>query len=500
MITGKGMFIWQIPRCGQAQQIADLAQVCGFTHVLVKIADGTGVYHGLYNDPADYTTPLINALRANGIEPVGWHYVYGARPGQEAERALERIARYGFAHYVIDAEQDYKHRPGQAREFMHILDSGAPGVAFGLSSYRFPSLHPELPWAEFRARCDFDMPQVYWQSAHNPGAQLRRCVAEYNQFERRLPLIPTGATYREHGWQPTTAEVIEFMQTAEELGLPGFNFWEWYDLFAVMPAEMRDAISGWENPDPPAPSDRVVVAVDRLNIRSAPVVSTDTLIGSTQRGAIWDVTERVADAQGRTWVQSGPTAHLAEWLTTPLYPVPPVDEPIFASPVGTDAERASGEIWPGDWFSALSYGQWHRGSYHTGDDLNNNKPWNADAGAPVHAMGDGVVTFAGPLPGTTWGNVVVIRHDVAPGKAYYSRYAHMARIDVSAGEAVIRGQVIGTIGAMPGDEVGHHLHFDISCTDILYINPGHWPGADKAALTANYVDPRLFLQAFREGR
>ena len=108
------------------------------------------------------------------------------------------------------------------------------------------------------------------------------------------------------------------MTTVGELGLPGFNFWEWYDLFFVMPTAMRDAISGWESPDPPAPSDRVVVAVDTLNLRNAPVISTQTLIGQTRRGHIWQVTGRVQDAQGRTWVQSGPTAHLAEWLTRPL--------------------------------------------------------------------------------------------------------------------------------------------------------------------------------------
>jgi len=204
----------------------------------------------------------------------------------------------------------------------------------------------------------------------------------------------------------------------------------------------------------------------------------------------------VADAQGRTWVQSGPTAHLAEWLTTPLYPTPPAaDDAVFASPVGTEAERASGEIWPGDWFSALSYGQWHNGSYHTGDDLNKNKPsWNSDRGADVHAIGDGVVTFASLLPGT-WGNVVVVRHEIAPGKIYCSRYAHLADIQVITAEVVTKGQVIGTIGAMPGDEVGHHLHFDVSRTNILATDPGHWPGADKAALTANYVDPCLFLRA-----
>lgn len=505
MLSGKGMFVWQIPRCGQAQQIADLAALAGFNYVLIKVADGTGAYHGEYDNPTDYVTPLVEALRANQVQPVGWHYVYGANPAGEAAIALQRIRQYSLRDYVLDAEKEYKGRNSQAAQFMAALRDGAPEVSFGLSSYRFPTLHPELPWAEFRAECDYDAPQVYWQSAHNPGAQLRRCVTEFGRFKRQLPLIPTGAAYREHGWEPTAAEVIEFIQTARELGLGGINYWELYDALYVLPAAVWEAITGSEQPEPPeppAPVDRVAVNVDMLNLRNAPVVSAGTVIGYAPRESAWTVTGRVRDDQGRTWVQSGPTAHLAEWLTRPIVnpPSAPTHPDGFELPVGTDAERASNVIWPGDWFDALPYLYKNAGSYHTGADLNLNKPtWNSDAGAPVHAISAGQVIFVGVLP-DTWGTVIVIRHaPLSDGTPVYSRCAHLASVAVSAGDQVSKGQQVGTIGTMPGYPGRDHLHFDISCTDILADDPGHWPGADRASVIANYVDPKLFLQAHREG-
>ena len=98
-----------------------------------------------------------------------------------------------------------------------------------LSSYRYPSLHP-LPWNEFLAKCDYNMPQVYWLKAHNPGDQLTKTLREFEspRIKYRPPIIPTGAAFREHGWEPTLDEIQEFLDTARDLKLKAANFWEWY--------------------------------------------------------------------------------------------------------------------------------------------------------------------------------------------------------------------------------------------------------------------------------
>jgi hypothetical protein len=46
MLKGKGMFIWQVQRCGggNAQQIVAHARAAGITHVQVKVADGPQIF------------------------------------------------------------------------------------------------------------------------------------------------------------------------------------------------------------------------------------------------------------------------------------------------------------------------------------------------------------------------------------------------------------------------------------------------------------------------
>lgn len=170
----------------------------------------------------------------------------------------------------------------------------------------------------------------------------------------------------------------------------------------------------------------------------------------------------------------------------------PEPEPTFAAPIGTESERAENKIWPGEWTDANPYGNYYRlrdtWAYHTGADLNLNKPtWDLDRSAPVYSVGAGIVTYAGRF-NNAWGNLVIIRHD-----GFYTRSAHLGRIDVSVGQTVVTGQQIGIIG---GADVGlpYHLHFDISTTDKLALSPGDWPGSDRARLLRDYVDPKAFLQ------
>lgn len=78
----------------------------------------------------------------------------------------------------------------------------------------------------------------------------------------------------------------------------------------------------------------------------------------------------------------------------------------------------------------------------------------SECGTPVVATAKGTVMFADWAPGA--GNNVKLRHDART----MSRYAHLSRIDVSAGEKVVAGQQIGLSGAT-GRSTGPHLHFEI---------------------------------------
>ncbi len=85
---------------------------------------------------------------------------------------------------------------------------------------------------------------------------------------------------------------------------------------------------------------------------------------------------------------------------------------------------------------------------HTGVDI------GASTGEPIHAAGDGVVVSAGPMGG--YGNATVIDH----GGGLATLYGHQSRIEVSAGQHVTRGQVIGKVGCT-GTCLGSHLHFEV---------------------------------------
>ena len=75
-------------------------------------------------------------------------------------------------------------------------------------------------------------------------------------------------------------------------------------------------------------------------------------------------------------------------------------------------------------------------------------------GAPIHAVSDGTVTFAGWHGGH--GEYVRLDH----GGGIGTGYGHMSRIAVAPGTHVVRGQVIGYVGST-GLSTGPHLHYEL---------------------------------------
>ena len=78
---------------------------------------------------------------------------------------------------------------------MTRLRASLPTFPFALSSYRYPTLHPALPWEAFLEKCDYNMPQVYWMEAHNPSDQLVRCLRDLVILRNEkvgcfMPLVP----------------------------------------------------------------------------------------------------------------------------------------------------------------------------------------------------------------------------------------------------------------------------------------------------------------------
>jgi hypothetical protein len=229
--VGKGMFVWSLPHCagGNPIALAAKAKEAGFSWIALKVQDGTYIYNEQLIGPA------VEALWHQGLDVWGWGYVYGANKlkmsvaASEAATTVQAVSRYGLSGFLIDAEVEYKRQPqnrGWAATYMAAVRSSLPNTPLGLCSYRYPSLHPEIPWADFLSRCDFHAPQVYWIDANNPGWQLEKSVKELRAL-KNLPVVPVGAAFSYGKWSPTVAELNQFDETARRLKLPGVSWWSW---------------------------------------------------------------------------------------------------------------------------------------------------------------------------------------------------------------------------------------------------------------------------------
>lgn len=257
---GKMWFVHKIKDLlgGDLDKITQRALDTGVSAVLIKAADGVNPYNlaGVYPFYSDSILgPLVTKLHLAGIEAWGWHYVYGTNPAGEADRALTRIQQLPWDGWIVDAEKECK-QPGRAPGaalYMDRLRLAYPKLIIGLTSYRYPALHPELPWAEFLKYCNFAMPQVYWMQSHNPVFQLNKTLTQYQELYARLkieplPIIPAGAAFHEHGWQSSPAEIIAFSEHVQALGLVGCSWWEWASAYRY---GLEDAVAKLDWPAPP---------------------------------------------------------------------------------------------------------------------------------------------------------------------------------------------------------------------------------------------------------
>jgi Peptidase family M23 len=79
-----------------------------------------------------------------------------------------------------------------------------------------------------------------------------------------------------------------------------------------------------------------------------------------------------------------------------------------------------------------------------------------DSGDTVAASAAGTVTRVRNEGNVSYGRWVEVRH----GNGFTTRYAHLSTQSVSVGQAVSRGQKLGTVGTT-GGSTGPHLHFEL---------------------------------------
>jgi hypothetical protein len=228
-LQGKGFFILDPRKCadGQPDSILAEARAAGLSHVIIRIAAGESAC-GLDASGLDLIPPLVIALHTSGIAVWGSHSIQGNDPAAEANLAISRTRSLGLDGFVVEVNDGFSRNDASAtaHRFMASVRA-ALAIPIALSSYRFPNYHPELPWSTFLEFCDLHMPLVTWEQAHDAGAQLRESKRQCDALPNARPFIPSGPAYASSGWSPSVAEILEFLNSAEALGLPAVNFYCW---------------------------------------------------------------------------------------------------------------------------------------------------------------------------------------------------------------------------------------------------------------------------------
>lgn len=195
----------------------------------------------------------------------------------------------------------------------------------------------------------------------------------------------------------------------------------------------------------------------QLTILPVDGVLHQVVAGDTLEGIAKKYKAKVADIigfEGNQLDPQNPVITPGQKIVVPagVKPEPPA-KPKPAAPVyglqtsgaPANAPRGGGRlIWPISGYISQGYGR-----YHLAIDI------ASYIGVPIKAADAGYVAVAG------WSNVgygyhVIVDH----GNGMLTLYAHLSRIDVKAGQAVGRGQVIGAVGST-GNSTGPHLHFEV---------------------------------------
>jgi murein DD-endopeptidase MepM/ murein hydrolase activator NlpD len=224
---------------------------------------------------------------------------------------------------------------------------------------------------------------------------------------------------------------------------------------------------------------------------AAILLAASPAAANSSANAAADVTQPVREAQAETLDNGDPRFRelFASWST-----VAPADPSTPGAPA-TILERSavsvpslmplSGARISSD-YGMRNHPVLGRRRKHNGIDL------AAPTGTPVYATADGIVGRADWF--SSYGLYISIDH----GAELETRYAHLSRLAVAAGERVRKGDLIGYVGST-GRSTGPHLHYEVR-VDGVAVNPvPYMVGTIEEAQLAQEDDDTVFAGRRRVG-
>ncbi|MEM7666812.1 MAG: M23 family metallopeptidase [Pseudomonadota bacterium] len=186
------------------------------------------------------------------------------------------------------------------------------------------------------------------------------------------------------------------------------------------------------------------------------LAASPAIANTSANVATADVAEPIREAQGET-LTSGDTRFrelFASWVALDQAgPENPVERSVVAIP--SRMPLAGARLTSG--YGMRNHPVLRKRRRHKGVDL------AAPTGTPVYATADGVIERADWF--SSYGLYIAIDH----GADMETRYAHLSKLAVAAGERVRKGDLIGYVGST-GRSTGPHLHYEVR-VDGLAVNP-----------------------------
>lgn len=174
--------------------------------------------------------------------------------------------------------------------------------------------------------------------------------------------------------------------------------------------------------------------------------------------------------------------------------IPTAGSAVFSWPL---ANVVITQYFGGTEFAARNAAAYGGRAYHPGVDM------GAPSGTAIMAPLSGTVRATGntdAVPGCySWGKWTLIDH----ANGLSTLYAHQSATNVSAGQSVSTGEVIGYVGST-GFSTGPHLHFTVYAKEGVSVRKFNeiktvtscGPASTPVAAVDAYIDPMLYLPAY----